>query len=111
MVYTFNDVFSNLNNYCQDKTTKLKQSFSPARSSTASPLNSATSDLEPSPSSSSSISGMAPPHSTAPRQPPPSLPANIEAMNRPNLPPPLPKRNKPKPEGMRLPEPTNKNAT
>ncbi|KAI6241791.1 Aromatic-L-amino-acid decarboxylase [Aphelenchoides fujianensis] len=124
MVYTFGEAFSNFNNYCQDKTTKLKQSFSPTRSTTGSPLNSATSDLEPSPSSSSSTSMSAlhganlaaRPSAAALVPPPPAPPVTPQQGVQPNRqsnpnvaplqPPPLPKRVKPKADGAapRLPE-------
>ncbi|KAI6181671.1 Aromatic-L-amino-acid decarboxylase [Aphelenchoides besseyi] len=118
MVYPFGEVFNNFNNYCQDKTTKLKQSFSPNRSTTASPLNSATSDLEPSPSSSSSTS-MAAMHGSnlaarapasvasnppAPPITPQQIPKPIQPNSLPLQPPPLPKRTKPKTENAVRPE-------
>ncbi|KAI1729633.1 pyridoxal-dependent decarboxylase conserved domain-containing protein [Ditylenchus destructor] len=66
MVYTFSNVMQNLNSYCQDKSEKFRQSFSPSRSTSSSlqkgssPASSNSVDIEPSPSSSSSSAAPAP---------------------------------------------------
>ncbi|CAD5209481.1 unnamed protein product [Bursaphelenchus okinawaensis] len=90
MVYSFGSVLNNVNTYCQDKTSRLKQSFSPNRAQ--SPSNQ-TSDLEPSPTSTSSMNGI-PPNPRSQQNPtinaPQFPPAPLIAPPPPPRPSPVP---------------------